>query len=254
MRTVWAAVLGGFMLLGPGTLGVRAQEDGQLSRPPFDFDRTIISRLYEALHNGGINTHVIWAGSAQHKNVALTFDDGPNAKYTPQVLKVLDEHKVRATFFLIGREAQRHPELVRQIDLAGHEIGNHTYSHVRLPQIPSQAIKPELEKTREVVLEVTGKNTILFRPPWGFLDSRSLAELALRKFAIVLWSVDSRDWSRPGARVIAHNVLSKTQAGSIILCHDDHEQILGALPEIIKGLKEQGYQFITASEMIALSM
>ncbi len=253
MRTVWAAVLCGLILLGPCMSGSMAQDNGQISHPPFDFNRTIMSRLYEALRNG-INTHVIWAGSAQHKNVALTFDDGPNAKYTPQVLRILDEHKVRATFFLIGREAQRHPELVRQIDLGGHEIGNHTYSHVRLPQVPPDAIRRVLERTREIVLELTGKETILLRPPWGVLDSRSLAELALGKFVTVLWSVDSRDWSRPGARVIAHNVLSKAQAGSIILCHDDHEQILEALPVIIQGLRGQGYQFITASEMMALSM
>lgn len=253
MRRAAAALLAGLVLLalGPGT--PRAEDKGEEPCPPLDFDKTIVSRLYEALHNG-IKTHVIWAGSPHHKNVALTFDDGPNAKYTPLVLKVLEGHKVRATFFLIGREASRRPELVREVHLAGHEIGNHTYSHVRLPEIPSNAIRRELESTRDILREVTGRETILLRPPWGFLDSRSLAEIALRRFATVLWSVDSRDWSRPGARVIVHNVLSKVQPGSIILCHDDHEQIVEALPEIIEGLKEQGYQFITVSEMIALSM
>lgn len=221
--------------------------------PPLSFDSVIDLRLYVTLLKG-INTHVVWAGSSQDKNIALTFDDGPNPKYTPQVLKILEQNKVRATFFLIGKHAQRYPELVKQIHLAGHEIGNHTYSHVMLTKVPSVKIKLEVEKTRDIVQELTGKNTVLFRPPWGVFDGRSLAELAQRKFDTVLWSVDSRDWSRPGVAVIKQNILSTVRNGSIILCHDDHDQIVTALPDIIKSLEEQGYQFITVPEMIAPSM
>lgn len=220
--------------------------------PPLSFDSIVEYRLVETLQQG-INTHVIWAGNKQDKNIALTFDDGPNPKYTPQVLKILQQNEIRATFFLIGQRAQKYPELVKQINLAGHEIGNHTYSHVMLTKIKSTKIKQEVEKTRDIVYGVTGQNTYLFRPPWGVFDGRSLAELAMRKFDAVLWSVDSRDWSRPGVAVIKKNILSTVRNGSIILCHDDHDQIVAALPDIIKNLKEQGYQFVTVPELMASS-
>ncbi|MFB3897107.1 MAG: polysaccharide deacetylase family protein [bacterium] len=220
--------------------------------PPYSFDSIIENRLYESLQQG-INTQVIWAGSKEKKNIALTFDDGPNATYTPQILKILKQHDIRATFFLIGQHAQQHPELVKQLYLAGHEIGNHTYSHVQLTKVPSVKIKQEVERTRDIVYEITGQNTYLFRPPWGIFDNRSLAELAMRKFDAVLWSVDSRDWSRPGVDKIKVNVLSTARNGSIILCHDDHDQIVAALPEIIKNLKEQGYLFVTVPELMAVS-
>jgi peptidoglycan-N-acetylglucosamine deacetylase len=220
--------------------------------PPYSFDSIIETRFYESLQQG-INTHVIWAGSKDKKNIALTFDDGPNSKYTPQILKILAQNDIHATFFLIGQHAHRYPELVKQIKLAGHEIGNHTYSHVQLTKVPSTRIKLEVEKTRDIVFNITGKNTYLFRPPWGIFDNRSLAELAMRKFDAVLWSVDSRDWSRPGVNMIKKNVLSTVRNGSIVLCHDDHDQIVAALPDIIKSLKEQGYQFVTVPELMAAS-
>lgn len=225
---------------------------GPISPPPMSFDN-IDFQLYEILQKG-INTHVIWAGNAQHKNIALTFDDGPNEKYTYRILKILQGNNVHATFFLIGQHAQRYPELVKQIYQAGHEIGNHTYSHIELTKIPSGEIKKEVEKTKDIVQELTGHNTVLFRPPWGVFDGRSLAELALRKYDAVLWSIDSRDWSRPGVEMIKKNVLSKVQNGSIILFHDDHDQIAQALPDIIKSLKDQGYQLVTIPELIELSL
>jgi peptidoglycan-N-acetylglucosamine deacetylase len=220
--------------------------------PPYSFDTIVENRLFESLQQG-INTHVIWAGTKDKKLIALTFDDGPNSKYTPQILKILELNDIRATFFLIGQHAKQHPELVKQIKLAGHEIGNHTYSHVKLTKVPSTKIKQELEKTRDIVFEITGQNTYLFRPPWGIFDNRSLAELAMRKFDAILWSVDSRDWSRPGVNKIKSNVLSTVRNGSIILCHDDHDQIVAALPDIIISLKEQGYQFVTVPELMAAS-
>jgi polysaccharide deacetylase family sporulation protein PdaB len=227
-------------------------KQGPIYPAPYSFDSIIDYRFFESLQQG-INTHIIWAGSKNNRNIALTFDDGPNAKYTPQILKILEQNNIRATFFLIGQHAQKYPELVKQIKLAGHEIGNHTYSHVRLTKVPSVKIKQELEKTRDIVLGITGENTYLFRPPWGIFDNRSLAELAMRKFDAVLWSVDSRDWSRPGVAVIKKNVLSTVRNGSIILCHDDHDQIVAALPDMIKSLKEHGYQFVTVPELMAAS-
>jgi len=224
-----------------------------LSPPPASFDKINEQQMCEILQRG-INTHIVWSGSGKYKNVCLTFDDGPNPIYTPRILQILKEKKVRATFFLIGQHAQQHPDLVKNMYESGHELGDHTFSHVQLPKVASQKIQQELETTRSIVESATGAKIFLFRPPWGIFDGRSLAEIAMRKFDAVLWSVDSRDWSRPGVDQIKANVLGKARNGSIILFHDDHDQIVQALPEIILKLQEQGYQFITISEMMALSM
>jgi polysaccharide deacetylase family sporulation protein PdaB len=221
--------------------------------PPLSYDSIIGQVLMEGLAKG-INTRVIWEGDMKNKTIALTFDDGPNAKYTPQVLSILNKEKVRASFFLVGKNAERYPALVKQIYQEGHSIGDHTYSHVRLNKISSWKIKKEVEQTRDIVKDITGQPTVLFRPPWGVFDGRSLAELAIRKFDVVLWSVDSRDWARPGAAAIKKNILSHVRNGSIILCHDSHDQIVTALPDIIEKLKAEGYKFVTVSEMIKLSM
>ncbi len=107
-----------------------------LSPPPASFDKISEQYMYEMLQQG-INTHVVWSGSGRYKNVCLTFDDGPNPTYTPRILQILKEKKVRATFFLIGQHAQQHPDLVKKIYEAGHELGDHTFSHVELPKVPS---------------------------------------------------------------------------------------------------------------------
>ena len=224
-----------------------------LSPPPASFDKINEQHMYEMLQQG-INTHVVWRGPGAYKNVCLTFDDGPNPAYTPRILQILKEKKVRATFFLIGQHAQQHPDLVKKIYESGHELGDHTFSHVELPKVPSDKIKQEVESTRSIVESATGAKIFLFRPPWGIFDGRSLAEIAMRKFDAVLWSVDSRDWSRPGIAQIQANVLEKAGNGSIILFHDDHDQIVQALPDIILNLQQRGYQFITVSEMMALSL
>jgi peptidoglycan-N-acetylglucosamine deacetylase len=220
---------------------------------PLSFDSIIDQTLMDGLSKG-INTRVIWEGDRSKKEIALTFDDGPNAKYTPQVLAILAKEKIHATFFLIGKNAEKNPNLVKQIYQEGNVIGNHTYSHPRLTKISSGKIKDEVEKTRDIVKGITGQPTVVFRPPYGLFDSRILAELAIRKFDVAMWSIDSRDWSMPGTKVIEKNILSRVRNGSIILCHDSHDQIVQVLPEIIEKLKAQGYKFVTVADMIKHSM
>lgn len=227
--------------------------DMPISGLSLDSDERIDSELFELLKKG-INTHVIWSGNERLNKIALTFDDGPNPKFTEKILKILDEYKVPATFFLIGQHAQAYPGLVKKIFEGGHEIGNHTYSHIELVKVESPDVKLEIQKTRQIIREITGHSSVLFRPPWGRFDNRVLQELALRKFDIVLWSVDSRDWSLPGGGVIKKNILSNVRNGSIIVCHDNNKQIVKVLPKVIKILKKRGYEFVTLHKMIALSM
>lgn len=198
----------------------------------------------------GTDVHVTWAGSLSRPAVALTFDDGPHPVHTPQVLKILEDHGVPATFFVIGRNAKRHPDLLRKIRSAGHALGNHTFSHVRLTSVRNGILKEELERTGEIIFQETGVRTVLFRPPFGAFDARSLAEVALRRLEVVLWSVDSRDWVNQGPREIRHNVERTSQPGAIILLHDVHPQTVEALPGIIESLKARGYGFVTVPEII----
>jgi peptidoglycan-N-acetylglucosamine deacetylase len=238
------------LLLGPQ---LAAAEDSLQEHPIFHAAPAIVGthhyRPYETLLKG-INVQVVWAGTIRSKTVALTFDDGPSPKNTPQVLKILQEERVPATFFVIGQNAQRQPDLLKQIHAEGHTIGNHTFSHVKLPACSSGTIKGELEKTKTIIYEATGQSNGLFRPPFGSFDTRSLAELAIGRFDAVLWSVDSRDWTNPGVNAIKKNVLSTVQAGSIVLFHDDRDQTAEALPSIIRYLKEQGYHFVTIPDLI----
>jgi peptidoglycan/xylan/chitin deacetylase (PgdA/CDA1 family) len=249
--TMWMMILLGLSLVFTGPLTAQEQEDPQpaaqvsaVSPPPIRTHRPLETLLK------GIDVHVTWAGSIRKPLVALTFDDGPHPVYTPEVIRILEEHGVPATFFVVGRNAKRHPELLRKIRSAGHALGNHTFSHVKLTSVKNGLLKEELERTREIILQETGVNTSLFRPPFGAFDARCLAEMALRRLEVVLWSVDSRDWVTPVSMEIRHNVESTAQAGAIILLHDVHPQTVEALPGIIEVLKSRGYGFVTVPEMI----
>lgn len=199
----------------------------------------------------GIDLQVTWAGGPQRPVVAITFDDGPHPVFTPQVLEILEEHGVPATFFVVGRNAKRHPDLIRAMHSRGHCIGNHTYSHVRLTGVGNGSLKDEIDKTREIIFQEIGIHTKLFRPPFGALDSKSLSELASRRLEVILWSVDSRDWSTHRISEIRANVERGSHWGAIILMHDVHPQTVEALPRIIEFLKEKGYGFATVPQLLS---
>jgi peptidoglycan-N-acetylglucosamine deacetylase len=185
-------------------------------------------------------------------SVALTFDDGPNPGYTEPVLAILQRYRVRATFFLVGREVARHPALAQQIVQAGHVIGNHTHNH-RTAYSSPEAARAEIEAAAKAMLEATGQETRLFRPPGGRLNN-GLADFALAQgYTVVSWSVQSNDWNQNTAKAIEQNVLESVQPGAIILLHDgggDRSQTVAALPAIIEGLQTRGYSFRTVSEMV----
>lgn len=198
----------------------------------------------------GMNVHITWAGPSDKPVVALTFDDGPHPVYTPQILRILEDHGIPATFFVVGRNAKRSPEILRLMKEKGHALGNHTFSHVRLTAVNNGTLKEEIERTREIILIETGINTSLFRPPFGAFDARSLAEVALRNLEVVLWSVDSRDWATHNLGDIRRNVERKTHSGAIVLLHDVHQQTVDVLPGLIEFLKQRGYTFVTIPEML----
>ncbi|MCG6495416.1 polysaccharide deacetylase family protein [Kitasatospora sp. A2-31] len=182
----------------------------------------------------------------QKRVVALTIDDGPDPRYTPTVLSLLEQYGIRATFFLVGENAAQHPDLVREIAARGHHIANHTWTHPDLRQLTEGKVRDELERTSDLLHRTTGRQPTWFRAPGGDWSSASLkvaADLGMRNMA---WSVDPRDWARPGTVVITDRVLKDVRPGAIVLNHDgggDRSQTVAALKAYLPVLIDSGYYF-----------
>ncbi|SMO36560.1 polysaccharide deacetylase family protein [Melghirimyces algeriensis] len=188
--------------------------------------------------------------------VALTFDDGPDQRFTPQVLDVLKKHRVKATFFLMGSRVKALPEVTRRIRDEGHVIGNHTYWHPNLPKESVERMDWEVRETEKSIQQATGDRPRFFRAPYGEMDEKRLRRLRDMGYYITGWSVDSLDWRQLPTEEIKHNVLSNTHPGSIILFHSgghwtqDLSTMVEALDEIIPRLKADGIRFVTVPEMV----
>ena len=195
------------------------------------------------------------------KLVALTFDDGPYPPYTGQILDALKERQIPATFFVVGQNAAKYPELIRRIAAEGHQLGNHTYNHVDLLKLDRQGIIKEIAQTNKVIADAVGYTPHVVRPPHGFRDAVVMDAMAEYQLKVVEWSVSSRDWVNPGVEVIAERTLGKVQNGSVILLHDGdgiaaalpREQTAAATRIIIDKLVAQGYKFVTVDEILKVS-
>lgn len=195
---------------------------------------------------------IVTAESA--KPIALTFDDGPWEKSTSQVLDILKKNNIKATFFVVGRQAERYPQLLKQIVADGHALGNHTWSH-QYRMFNEAAAAHEIDKTAELVYKTTGVKTSLFRPPGGFLNNGLAAYAHQKKYAVVMWSADSLDWRYRQPTTLINRVLKEASAGGIVLMHDgggDRSKTVQALPVVIDQLRKRGYKFVTVPELMEL--
>ena len=190
------------------------------------------------------------------KVVALTFDDGPTPGFTQQILDILDEENVKATFYLMGRSIEENPGEARQIVEAGHEVGNHSYSHPRMVLRDRDFVAGEVERTEELIRTAGYEGTIHFRPPFG----RKLFTLPLyleeRGITSITWDVAPETWDDTvqATEEIVQDVLNRTRPGSIVLLHvmyASRKNTMAAVPEVIRGLKGKGYRFVTVSELLA---
>ena len=179
------------------------------------------------------------------KVIALTFDDGPSY-YTDQILKLLQKEEVTATFFLIGNKINRYQETVQTMLKNGNEIGNHSFSHKWLTKLDDDDLQEEIILTQDTIKNLTGFTPRVFRPTYGAVNDDLKHQVNLTP---IMWTVDSSDWKIKNANTIANRVLESCQDTSIILMHDTHKRSYEALKIIIPSLKEQGYQFVTASEL-----
>lgn len=193
----------------------------------------------------------IFFGPSDTGKVALTFDDGPSAELTPWVLNTLRRHGVRATFFVLGRRARVHPELLAKIQADGHEIGSHGFSHTSLRSLGPEAIVRELDDTTEAIVEATGTAPTLFRPPFGRYADSAVALVADRGMNLVLWNADGRDWDGD-AEAIVQRVLDQARPGAIVLLHDRETETARALPRILEGLHRKGLAVVPVSELVGL--
>ncbi|MBW5445704.1 polysaccharide deacetylase family protein [Cohnella sp. CFH 77786] len=198
------------------------------------------------------------AGKAEKsKVVALTFDDGPDGKYTPQVLDILKKYNVKATFFVVGKQVEKYPDVTLRIVREGHDIGNHSWSHQDLTKLTGQALDDEIDRTQEAVAQAAGGYTPdLVRAPYGAISDSLLDYLHDRKFHHVYWSVDPRDWAGTPVAAMRENIRKHVRPGSVILLHSfggrKHaiEHTVELLPQIIEDLRKAGYEFATVDEMI----
>jgi peptidoglycan/xylan/chitin deacetylase (PgdA/CDA1 family) len=178
--------------------------------------------------------------------VHLTFDDGPTPAWTPRVLELLARHRAQATFFVVGRQAAAHPELVRQAWAAGHGVGNHTWTHRRLTRLGGGALEAEVGPTSAAIQRATGAPVRCLRPPHGTVDAASAEQARALGLRLVMWDVDSNDWRRPGAGVIAGRVLGRVRSGDVVLLHDgggDRSQTVAALQQVLASLSSRGFRF-----------
>jgi peptidoglycan/xylan/chitin deacetylase (PgdA/CDA1 family) len=191
----------------------------------------------------------ITSGPPNGNRIALTFDDGPTPGVTDLILDELQRRKLHATFFMIGQRIAAAPDLARRVLAEGHEVGNHTFTHPKLTTLTDHEVEAEIQKTQDIMREVLNHRAAWFRPPYGALRQNQAGLLASRGLGIVLWNVDSQDWSQPGEAKIVETALAETKAGSILLCHDRHQQTAHAIGPILDGLLERGFAPATLSAL-----
>lgn len=192
------------------------------------------------------------------KQLALTYDDGPNDPHTLRLLEVLARHSVRATFFLIGKYARQRPDIVREIAQAGHVIGNHTFSHPLLIFQSESRQKVELQTCKEALNDAVGEHSNLFRPPFGGRRPAVLHIARQLGLEPVMWNVTGYDWNAPPAQVIERKVTRQVRGGDVILLHDgghlqmgaDRSQTVIASDHLITRYKAEGYEFSTIPQMM----
>ncbi|MEC0248341.1 polysaccharide deacetylase family protein [Paenibacillus chitinolyticus] len=201
---------------------------------------------------------IVWEVPSAGKVIALTFDDGPDPVQTVQILDELKKYGAKATFFVVGKRAERFPALIKREAAEGHEIGNHTYSHPFLTNNRStESIRSEIAATQKVIKSINGTAPVLFRPPGGYYHER-LVHVSLSEGCLpILWSwhQDTEDWKAPGVNRIVNKVLNNAREGDIVLFHD-HVQgssnTVDAIRKILPELSKRGYHFVTVSELLKL--
>jgi peptidoglycan/xylan/chitin deacetylase (PgdA/CDA1 family) len=199
-----------------------------------------------------IKKHVFWRGYRQNNSIALTFDDGPNPEITPQILKILHDKNLKATFFLVGEKVEKYPEIVKKIVEEGHQIGNHTYSHKQFDELSNQQALREINRCAEK-LKAFNKEVYCLRPPKGDIRWRLLPPLIKNKIRLIFWSKDAKDYLVKNSTELSKRLENiSIESGDIILLHDWLKSTVEVLPDFIDNIKKQGFHLVTVAELLNL--
>lgn len=190
------------------------------------------------------------AEETDRKLIAFTFDDGPEGSVTPRILETLKKYNVKATFFMLGKNVNRFPEVAKQVADEGHEIANHSITHANLNKTNKNQIQKEVVESKKIIQEATGVVPKLFRPPYGEYNESVIKASATSDQTVVMWSVDTLDWKHKDKNKVIDITMTNSSAKSIVLLHDIHASTADILPSIIEKMQSEGYEFVTTSELI----
>lgn len=222
----------------------------QAERPKSPENNRTLAKLYPNI----IALNAPWATN----QIAITFDDGPDRRFTPQVLDILKKHDAKATFFLMGSRVKGHPDITKRIHDEGHVIGNHTFWHPKLYEESLERMVWEIEETNKWIKQTVGYAPRLFRAPYGGLDKIYVEKLGEMGLSVIGWSVDTEDWRQISAEEIKRNLLKDLHPGAIILMHSagdwtqDLSGMTTALDELLPMLKQKGYELVTVPELLRI--
>jgi peptidoglycan/xylan/chitin deacetylase (PgdA/CDA1 family) len=233
--------------------------------PQLRFSRTLFElslvALVLLLANRPASAPLFWQArfvnhvDTRQKVVALTFDDGPHPVYTPRILRLLEEYRAHATFFMVGKRMEAYPDVVRSVVAAGHVIGNHTYDHpLDIVRDNQPQVIGEIDRCEQVIERLTGRRAEFFRPPCGTMDEAIYVVAAEEGYRTVLWSICADHHDAPTPQLMAQRVLKQVRPGGIVLIHDgmvpDRWKDVVATRLILEGLSKRGYRFVTLPELL----
>ncbi|MEK4452402.1 polysaccharide deacetylase family protein [Paenibacillus sp. FSL L8-0506] len=195
----------------------------------------------------------------RNKVIALTFDDVPDPRFTPQLLDVLKKYHVKATFFVVGSRAEKHPALVKRMIREGHAIGNHSYDHPQFVKLKMHDFRSQIIETENIIQTLAGYKPRLIRPPYGDISEQQLRWAKNHGYKLVNWNVDSLDWKGLSKTQVRNNILANAGKGAIILQHggggpgSDLSGTIQALPEVVTIMRKRGYSFVTVPQLLQVS-
>ena len=214
---------------------------------------SILFLMYALCFSVGAEIREYRSVQTDSMKIALTFDDGPHPTLTPKILSILEKYQVPATFFMVGRNVANYPDAARAVLRAGHEVGNHTYSHYHMKLLDEESLNDELGLCEDVLEELCEYRPHLFRPPEGAVTQYVENCSDLGDYTLILWSLDTRDWETRNQQKIVNTVLENVRPGDIILMHDfigrkskTPEALEALLPELLR----RGYEFVTVSQLL----
>jgi len=217
----------------------------------------VLQTLAELYRETGLHpisaTGQVTRGPAGKHRVALTFDDGPNPLYTETIMEALKQYDGRATFFLVGMMAQQYPDLVLNLLAAGHELGNHTYTHPNITKLTQNELIAEILRTRVLIKDISGRQTYLFRPPGGNIDDATTKQLRALDYNIIYWDINAGEYRKTASpEEQVRRMLANIKDGSIVLLHNGPvDGTMSILPGLLAGLRAKGFSFVTVSELVA---